>query len=199
LFQIHVHMQTVRVVKLSNNPISAEGLAALATMLELNRNIVEVDVAGNLCERPFSHVHYRPQSNSDPSLDPAPGTLAQGALSKNLKYNRVCCINYDNVCAPCIPHLLNYATRHSQQRNQWEIQLVPCGQSCVHPAACYINHTVWCKFLYGITYMLLRNVVHILAIVMWRPKPPVVMPCGPQLASFISSLSDAGQRIQCRH
>lgn len=76
-------------VRLSNNPISAEGLTALAAMLEANPSIVEVDVSGNHCERNFSHVHYCSQGTGNPALEPAPGTLAQTAFQKNLKLNQV--------------------------------------------------------------------------------------------------------------
>lgn len=88
-------LQAVRRVKLRNNPISAEGLAALAAMLEACPRIVEVDVGGNHCERNFSHVHYRSQGTDNPTLAPAPGTIAQVALQQNLKHNQACsaCLN----------------------------------------------------------------------------------------------------------
>lgn len=82
-------MQAVRRVRLSNNPISAEGIAALAAMLEANPNIVEVDVSGNHCERNFSPVHSHPAGSADPALEPSPTTLAQTALQKSLTFNQV--------------------------------------------------------------------------------------------------------------
>lgn len=85
-------MQAVRLVKLRDNPISAEGLAALAAMLEANPRIVEVNVTGNHCERNFSHVHHgMPDLDAygNPCQTPSPGSLAQAALQKNLKHNQV--------------------------------------------------------------------------------------------------------------
>lgn len=88
---LSIEMQEVRCVRLSNNPISAEGISALAAMLEFNPDIIEVDVSGNHCERSYSHVHHSSESTGNLALDPSPDTIAQTALHKNLKRNQVQC------------------------------------------------------------------------------------------------------------
>ena len=84
-------MQEVRSVRLSGNPISAEGLSALAAMLEANPNIVEVDVSGNHCERNHSHVHCTYTCSENLARELSPDVKAQTDLLKNLKANQVYC------------------------------------------------------------------------------------------------------------
>jgi hypothetical protein len=63
-------------------------------MVQANSSILEVDVAGNLCERGFSAVHYT-------SEGAAPGIIAAERLRACVKANQVCIRGHNESAMAC--------------------------------------------------------------------------------------------------